>query len=325
MNELIKKYLENIATQAELKILLKWMKHDNNYKEFLKTKKQWKEDLKDDNVSPQTEKGLINFQSFMLKDSVAKTNKILRIKRIYKFAAIVMLFIICGGGFYLSKFLPQDSLTTKITADKGYVASITLPDSSKVWLNSGSTIEYSNTFGNIQRSLKIDGQAYFEVVKNKKIPFIVKSKNINVKVLGTRFTVDAYKDAQNTSVILEEGSVELSISHHPRKKLYMKPGDKIVYNADSDIAKKTRVKADRYSSWRNGILNFYNSPMKEVIQKLSNRYNYEFKLDKVLEDMEVTFTVKQEDLSSVLELLSTITPVNIESKGDSVMIKPYSK
>ncbi len=324
MDELIIKYLENTATDDERRILLKWLRKDHHYAEFLEIKKKWKAGLINEEVHPKTEKGLINFQSFMLNDSVAKSNKILILKRIYKYAALIMLFVISGGGFYLSKFFAQSDLVTKISADKGYVASIILPDSSKVWLNSGSTIEYSNTFGSNQRHLKINGQAYFEVVKNKKIPFVVESKNLNVKVLGTRFTVDAYDYSKNTSVILEEGRVELSPSKYPKQKMFMKPGDKIVYDAETEKAKKTIVKAERYSSWRNGILNFYNSPMKEVVQKLSNRYNYEFKIDKSIEDLEVTFTVNQEDLSSVLELLSTITPINIESRGDSVLIKPYS-
>ncbi len=325
MNELIRKYLENTASDDERKELLEWMRADHHYAEFLEIKKAWKENLKKEDINPITEKGLINFQSFMLNDSIAKTNKILRVKSLYKYAAIILIIIISGGGFYFSKFISNSSLTTKILADKGHVAAVILPDSSKVWLNSGSTIEYSNSFGSNQRHLKINGQAYFEVVKNKNLPFVVESKELNVKVLGTRFTVDAYDYSNNTSVVLEEGSVELSPSNHPRQRMYMKPGDKIVYDAETEKAKRTVVKAERYSSWRNGILNFYNSPMKDVAQKLSNRYNYEFKIDKSLENMEVTFTVNQEDLSSVLELLSTITPINIESKGDSVLIKPYSK
>ncbi len=324
MDDLIIKYLENTATEDERKKLLDWLREDHHYAEFLKVKKTWKENIKKEDINPKTEKGLINFQSFMLNDSVIRTNKILRIKSLYKYAAIIMILIITGGGFYFSKFINGSSLTTKILADRGQVAAVILPDSSKVWLNSGSTIEYSNSFGSQQRHLRINGQAYFEVKKNKNIPFIVESKEISVKVLGTRFTVEAYDDSEKASVVLEEGSVEMSPSTHPKQKIYMKPGDKIVYDVESERAKRTIVKAERYSSWRNGILNFYNTPMKDVVRKLSNRYNYEFNVDKTLEDLELTFTVNQEDLSSVLELLSTITPINIESRGDSVLIKPYA-
>ncbi|MCW3804745.1 FecR family protein [Plebeiibacterium marinum] len=325
MTELIRKYLENIATEEERRELLEWLRDGKHYAEFCKVKKSWKNNLKNENINPVTEKGLVNFQSFMLNDTVAQTNKIIKLKSFYKYAAVVLLFIISGGGFYFSKYINNEPLYTKIAADRGSVATVTLPDSSKVWLNSGSTLEYSNGFGNSQRLLKLNGQAYFEVVKNKKVPFIVRSRDINVKVLGTRFTVDAYDNAVQASVVLEEGSVEMTPSRHPKQKMFLKPGEKIVYDSETEKAKRTNVRAERYSSWRNGILNFYNTPMRDVVRKLSNRYNFEFGLDQALEDMEVTFTVNQEDLPSVLDLLTTITPVNIVSKGDSILIKPYTK
>ncbi len=323
MEEIIIRYLENKASDKERKVLLDWIRNKNNFREFSEIKNDWSKELPQKRLNYNTEEGIVKFQSFMLKDLSEKNRKVIRLQNWYKYSAVLLLIFMIGTTFYLINGVFSNSLSTTVLADKGYVSSIVLPDSSKVWLNSGSSITYSNNFGMLTRNLTINGQAYFEVTKNKLIPFIVKSKNVDVKVLGTRFTIDAYDDAETASVILEEGSVEMSLEKFPDKKYFLNPGDRVTYDIRKQQLEKAIVKAERYSAWRNGMLNFYNSSLKDVFIKLNKRYNYNFFLDKSLEDIEVTFTINQESLAKVLELLKTITPINIESKGDSVLVKPY--
>ncbi len=323
MKEIINRYLENSTSDSERKVLLDWLRNEDNLHEFSKIKSEWLNELPKKSINSNTEEGIVKLQSFMLKDISTKNRKVIRLQNWYKYSVIILLILMVGTSIYLGKRVNNNSLSTTVFADKGYVSSIILPDSSKVWLNSGSSITYANDFGMTTRQLSIKGQAYFEVTKNKRIPFVVKSENVNVKVLGTRFTIDAYDNAATASVILEEGAVEMSLEKFPGKKYFLKAGERVTYDVNNQKLEKAIVKAERYSTWRNGMLNFYNSPLKDVFVKLDNRYNYSFYLDKSLEDIEVTFTINQESLAKVLELLKTITPINIESKGDSVFIKPY--
>ncbi len=324
MNDIIKKYLENSATVQERKILLDWLRKEENYENFRAQEKEWKKDLPLKILDYKTEEGIIRFQTFMLNDFRSKNIKSARIRNFYKYAVVGMLLVlvVLGGSYFRAVFFKKN-LSTTVYAGKGFVSSVILPDSSRVWLNSASSITYPNDFGERRRELQIKGQAYFEVVKNKNMPFIVKADDMQVKVLGTRFTVDDYQNSEFVSVVLEEGAVEMTMEQFPDSKILLKPGDKVTYDIENKKLEKRKVKADRYSSWRNGILNFYNSPLKDVVEKLSNRYNYFFNLDKSLENIKVTFTVNQEDLSKVLELLKVITPINIEAKEDSVLITPY--
>ncbi len=322
MDNLIRKYLENKATDQERKVLLDWVRKEGNYEKFRIIKKEWKKELSHKITDYRMEDGIIRYQSFMLNDFRLRNRKIERNQKWYRYAVVGVLLVIVGAG-YLSGVFFTENLSTTVFAGKGYVSSVILPDSSKVWINSGSSITYSNDFGENKRELSIKGQAYFEVVKNKKKPFVVNADDVQVKVLGTRFTLEDYENSGFVSVVLEEGAVEMTMERFPNRKILLSPGDKVTYNVENQKIEKRKVKASRYSSWRNGILNFYNSPLKAVVNKLSNRYNYSFNLDKSLEDIKVTFSVNQEDLSSVLELLKVITPIDIKVKEDSVLIMPY--
>lgn len=162
---------------------------------------------------------------------------------------------------------------TSIIAENGQQSKIILPDSSVVWLNSGTTVTYSSNFAIQNREIQLSGQAFFQVTKNKEIPFIVNCDNLKVKVLGTRFDVNAYLNTGKINVGLESGSIELLHSKNESFHYKIVPGEMAQYDIQTSNIITRKVNIDQVISWKDGILYFKDSPMKEVFMILERKYN----------------------------------------------------
>jgi transmembrane sensor len=134
----------------------------------------------------------------------------------------------------------QNTISTR----KGSKSNIVLPDGSKAWLNADSKLTYSKNFQGKYREVSLEGEAYFDVVKDKNRPFIIHTKTIDIRVLGTAFNVRAYATEKNTETALYRGSVEVTLHSNPGKKIVLKPNEKLMVNnngpqpADGDARKK---------------------------------------------------------------------------------------
>lgn len=150
----------------------------------------------------------------------------------------------------------------------------TLPDNSKVWLNKGDTIIYTNEFGQGERKIIVKGEAFFDVTKNKKSPFIVCFDKSAVKVYGTSFLVNN-KKKNSSEVTLYSGSVEF-IPENSRDRVMMKPKEKIVYNKiDGTIAKLSASDV----TWDDGKYLFQDLRLDSLVSFINNRYNTQIKLE----------------------------------------------
>jgi ferric-dicitrate binding protein FerR (iron transport regulator) len=130
-----------------------------------------------------------------------------------------------------------------------------------------------------------------------------------VKVLGTEFSVSAYSEDENIQVVLEKGKVELTSASDSRFKQEMKPGEMASFSKVKKELAIATVNTNLYTSWKDGLINIYNLPLSELVIKLEKRYNQKFEVDEAIKSMPYTFTIKNEDLSSVLSLMEKITPV----------------
>ncbi|TLX75970.1 DUF4974 domain-containing protein [Labilibacter sediminis] len=318
MKETIKKYLEGIADEVEQRHLLDWIEDQDNFLEFKKEKMNWKKERRTSIIGKETEKGLVRFQSHIMKDEFDNVVRLKKVRIIYRYAAAVMLIMLLAGGGFVVKNMFEEPLYTSVVADNGQVSKIVLPDNSEVWLNSGSTLTYSDKFAKSNRDLKLVGQAYFDISHNESLPLIVQSKNVNVKVLGTKFEMEAYAASDKTSVILEEGSVEMILAKNPTKKLLLKPGQQAVFNAETGKLIRKAVKTEKYTSWRKGILNLYNCPLSDAATKLGRRYNYKFKVNDKLKDYKITLSIDNEELDDVLNILEHIAAMEISHRNDTI-------
>ena len=146
-----------------------------------------------------------------------------------------------------------------------------LPDSSRVWLNAGSTLFYPASFTGDIRQVYLSGEGYFEIQK-KDCPFIVRSKAVDIEVLGTRFNLMSYNDSDRTYATLEEGSVCVRLNNVQRTTYHLSPDEQLVYQAGSGKAEIRQVVSADYSDWREGGLLFDNYSFNQIIPIIERSY-----------------------------------------------------
>ncbi|SHM77875.1 FecR family protein [Mucilaginibacter sp. OK098] len=206
-----------------------------------------------------------------------------------------------------------------ITTPMGGQWQIILPDNSKVWLNSASSLKYPEHFEGNTRNVELKGEAYFEVFHNEKMPFHVKCDRQDVEVLGTHFNISAYSDDANIKTTLLEGSVKVSQPDKNITKL-LKPGQEAVL---SDIGiNVTNVDADDAIAWKDGIFLFNDDHLDEIMKKISRWYNVdvEFK-DEVLKKEMFSGTVSRfAQVSQVLRKLEALGGVSFRMEPHKIIV-----
>ena len=187
---------------------------------------------------------------------------------------------------------------------------IILPDSSRVWLNSGSVLIYPSTFIGQTRDVYLSGEGYFEVEKNAEQPFIVKARTLNVEVLGTRFNILAYPEVKQIATTLEEGSVRVCLQDNDKKVYHLVPDEQLVYNIDSGVADIKQVVSADYSDWREGGLLFDNYSFSDIIRILQRTYGVNVHLQtSVYNNNKITVHFnKNESLENIFMLLKELIP-----------------
>jgi ferric-dicitrate binding protein FerR (iron transport regulator) len=162
------------------------------------------------------------------------------------------------------------------------------------------------------------------VHKNKDLPLIVASQDLRIKVLGTEFSVSAYPDEKDIQVVLEKGKVELNSPVLLNLNQEMKPGELASYDKEKKEMALSTVNTVLFTSWKDGLINIYNLPLTELTKRLEKRYNQKFRIDDEIKDLHFTFTIKNEELSSVLSLMEQITPIDAVQTKNFIELK-YNK
>ncbi len=224
--------------------------------------------------------------------------------------AIWSLFFSDGGTVQQADLSYQE-----LSSPAGMRSQVILPDGSVMWLNAQSSVKYSIPFTKRQRVIELKGEAFLNVVKNKKVPFIVKSAETSVEVLGTQFNVKAYPGDQNIQVALLEGKVRFHVDKENHSKfLELTPGDYIVYNKEDSQTSRTNTNVEKYIAWHNNVLVLDETPMEEVAVLLERWYGVKVIIqDEELKKYKFTTTFDNESLFRVLELLELSSP-DIEIK-----------
>lgn len=204
----------------------------------------------------------------------------------------------------------------------GKIFKVTLSDGTVAHLNAGSSLKYPKIFGiNQDREVFLEGEAFFEVVKDKDRPFIVSSGDKSIEVLGTKFNVNTKDYLDGYNCVLVEGSVKLSSAEN---NVILIPNQKAAIK--NDVFKVSEVKTNTYTSWINGELIFENSTFKHIAKKLSTYYNIEIiNNNSTLKNQNFSGTIrlKNSDLESILELLRLDTPFLYEKENNSIIITNY--
>ena len=246
----------------------------------------------------------------------------------FKYAAILAVLISVPALTYFlmqSENRPVPLIYTTVAADYGQISKVVLPDSTVVWINSGSEVRYNNQFSENNRDIELIGEAFFKVSENTELPLIVHSYELQIKVLGTEFSVKAYPEESSVQVVLEKGKIELTSVTHSSFRQEMKPGELASFNKEKKELTISNVNTELFTSWKDGLINIYNLPLSKLVQKLEKRYNQKFEVDNAIKDIPYTFTIKNENLNNILSLMEKITPVNVVQSGNVIKLKYNSK
>lgn len=210
----------------------------------------------------------------------------------------------------------------------GKKISVILSDGTKVFLNSGSTLTYPNSFENAKnRVVKLQGEGYFEVTKNKRKPFIVKTDMLDVRVLGTKFNVSAYKNDGTNSVTLVEGKVAVSkpkeLENSSSKTLFLDPNEKATIKAKSKkLSKKVVTDIDKDVSWKNKEFVFKNDKFINISKKLERNFNVKIVSEnKKFNNKEFTGKFTKQDVFEILDAFRVHTPFTYKVEGNSIILK----
>lgn len=230
-------------------------------------------------------------------------------------AASVLIVIMLGvfGIYYYGK--SNSNSYVEVVSEKGQRKEFTLPDGSRVWLNSDTRIKYKKHFNQPVREVLLCGEAYFSVVKDASRPFIVKTSKLNIKVLGTVFNVKSYPGDNTIETTLVTGLVSIEKNTGENKDheapVLVKPKQKAIFSVEAEQIQLEEVNVDKTVSWRSGKLVFDNESIDAVLAKLQRWYGV--KVDVVgknrISDERYTLTVKDENIEEVIHLLQLTTRI----------------
>lgn len=234
---------------------------------------------------------------------------------------------------------------SEISTRYGSKTNIVLPDGSKVWLNAGSKITYGDDFGDAERHVQLTGEAYFDVLHDASKPFIIHTKAMDIKVLGTEFNVKSYPDETTTETSLIRGSVEITLKGRKADRIVLKPNEKLVVSNEQPIdsvvtPKKAKEPQQLVSlstlnyfsldstiletSWVENRLVFEDESFEEIATKMERWYGvtFEFK-DQDIKELRFTGNFRNETINEALQAMQISASFNYNISDKKVTIAKH--
>lgn len=237
-----------------------------------------------------------------------------------KYAAIVVLSFTIGSLLiYFSGITRYDAELASISSPRGQITSLTLFDGTTVWLNSETTIKYSSAFNKKEREVFVEGEAYFEVAHNDKIPFIVNLGNSKVKVHGTTFNVKAYPSDNYIEAVLIEGKIEFIANN---RSAVLNPSEKIVLLTENGSISTGLADVEKTSAWKKGKYYYSNEKLSSIIEQIQRWYDMEFIFNED-ELSHFTFTGvvnREKSIEYNLKIIELTNKIKFESKNGAIII-----
>ncbi|TCC88718.1 DUF4974 domain-containing protein [Pedobacter frigiditerrae] len=189
-----------------------------------------------------------------------------------KWALAAVLFVVFSfGGYQLYQSQFNEVSYVSVHNGNGKISEFVLSDGTKISLNSNSTIRYPKVFEGDKRDVELDGEAFFEVAKDKTRPFSVMANGIKTTVLGTRFNVSAYKNMPRINVALVEGKVEVQ-TVGGRDRMTLKPSEMATFNLETGGLTRSAFNTANISAWKDGSIIFENASFEDIATRLHNTY-----------------------------------------------------
>jgi len=292
-----------------------------------------------------------NFESDLALNTYPDVQKLSPVRKFLWKNNYRMLWGATAASLLLFWFLFRTNENTEIkptnhtvSTKAGDKASITLPDGSKVSLNGDSKITYVDNLKNKTREVYLSGEAFFDVTKDKTKPFIIHTRTINLKVLGTAFNVRSYDNEKETETALVHGSVEVTLRNRPDQKIFLKPGEKLLvknFSVDTSLKNKKQKRDEETpiavltnmhyygtdsssveTSWTKNQLEFNDEPLDKIALNLERWFNVRVTIqNESLKKEKYTATIEEDDkLEDFLEALKLTEGFHYSIRNREVVI-----
>lgn len=272
-----------------------------------------REHFGNEQAEPKELKGVLNaiHHRIRLNESARQRNNLHKLyQTLSKVAAILFLplLLVALYQWYSGRSSEGQLATTEIVAPKGARVRFQLPDGTSGTLNSTSSLVYSSTFLE-NRQVTLIGEAYFDVAKDVEHPFTISANNNQIRVVGTKFSLSAYPDDEETELVLEEGKVVFTPYYSDKQKIEVVPGEHLI--CVNGKVTQTEVETWKYTAWKDGKLIFRNDSMDELARRISRWYDVDVEIDdKGLEEYVFRGVFENDPLDEVLRLLQKTSPIS---------------
>jgi len=251
---------------------------------------------------------------------IKKSNKVIFLQnRNWSIAASLLVLMGLSCFFYLSS---EEVISKQYTTKSGEHAKVVLSDGTQIWLNAGSQLKYPAEFKGDTREVYLSGEAFFDVAKDKKHPFIIHTHKMDTKVLGTSFNVQAYPDhaTQEVSVLTGRVNVKSTVTE---ENVYVTPGQKVVFKSKCNKMQAfTDIPMNSISLWRKNIIVFEDAPLPEVIATINRNYNVNIQLEnKNLNNLKISAYFKELPVDQVVALVCNIINANYKQESGNYIIR----
>ena len=318
---LIFKYLSGETDKSEKKQLFDWIEESNENKSiFNEYQKVW--NMSDIAYSPEIASLDINNEWQFFKDNVGFDDKVLIPKQkakkrvlIYRIAASVSAILLIGVAalYFLN---PKQ----EILYAQNEIIETNLPDGTEISINKNSTISYSKKFNKKERNIKLNGDAYFKVAKNKTKPFIINAKSFYVEVLGTEFYVNSTQ--KNKKVIVKEGKVAVFRKKNKSDKIILTAGEELVFNRKENKLRKIKTFNKNCIAWKTKTFNFNNQSLEDIFKQLEEVYDVKFEFkNKNIKNCRQSVSFENQTIDEILNVLkATFDNIRFIKKGNIIYV-----
>jgi transmembrane sensor len=230
--------------------------------------------------------------------------------------AAMLAVILTFSGIYLARRTGYRTLATMDQAEE-----LLLPDGSTVTLNHSSTLKYPRKFSGDLRNIELEGEGFFEVESDPDHPFVIRTREVDIRVLGTSFNVNAYRENEAVEVTVSTGEVSVTRHGEVPRTIILKPGSRGVYKKSGDTLEITGEIDRNYLAWKTRNFIFEDQTLLDVSRQLGKVYQTEIIIaSDSLKDARITTTFKDQSLDAILNVLSATLDLDVRKSNGQIIL-----
>lgn len=307
--ELLQRYIAGDATEAEQKQVMEWIDESPEHlHEYMAQRK------------------LHDVMLWRTKSEAEEEVKAVRggkrlVVEILKLVAVFVLAFGCSYYWWDKKTTFDNYQSVFVPA--GQRAELKLADGTKIWLNSQTRLIYPSSFGKDVRSVKLDGEAYFEVAHDADVPFEVHTKEVNVTVLGTKFNFRNYAEDMSATVDLEEGRVKvLNAQKADDAGIYLRPDERVIFDKETGTMSKVQSKFENANAWINNELLFDELQLNVIAKRLARSFDVQVEVADSIGDKRFygSFAIQGNTIEEVLNVMASTNQMRYKYENGKYII-----